>query len=92
MKLPFILREEHNDAIVQLLKQIQLLEDRLRDVERQFAIEYDDSGKVTRTLADVPVTERSNVKVLRRPRNPLAGLSWHQRQAVLEKTDGLRNK
>jgi hypothetical protein len=91
MKLPFILRSEHDDAVKEMLLAIDALEQRLRDVERQFAVEYDDAGKVVKTLADVPPTERANVKVLKRPRNPMAGLSWPQRRALLERTDGLRN-
>jgi hypothetical protein len=91
MKLPVPTRAEYEAAIRDIGITVAALETRLRDVERQFAVEYDDAGKVVKTLADVPPTERANVKVLKRPRNPMAGLSWPQRRALLERTDGLRN-
>jgi hypothetical protein len=90
MKLPFILRSEHDDTVKEMLLSIDALEQRLRDVERQFAVEYDDAGKVVKTLADVPPTERANVKVLKHPRNPMLGMSWPQRRRWLEVTDGGR--
>jgi hypothetical protein len=90
MKLPFILRSEHDDTVKEMLLAIDALEQRLRDVERQFAVEYDDAGKVVKTLADVPPTERANVKVLKHPRNPMLGMSWPQRRRWLEATDGGR--
>ena len=74
-----------------LLADIDMLKKRVKDLERQFAIEYDDSGHVVKTLADVPMAERPNVKVIRKPKSPLSGLSWPQRKAMLEKTDGFRN-
>ena len=58
-------------------------EERLRDVERHFITKRDKLGAVTETLADVPVDKRDK---LRGPRQ--AGLSWPQRKALLEATDG----
>ena len=91
MKLPIITRDEYNIIVTSLLADIDMLKKRVKDLERQFAIEYDDAGHVVKTLADVPMAERPNVKVIRKPKSPLSGLSWPQRRAMLEKTDGFRN-
>ena len=69
---------------------IRLHDGVVRDLERQFATKYNDEGKVVETLADVPIENRANVKVLRRPKNPMAGMTWPQRREFLERTDGLR--
>lgn len=63
------------------------LEERIRDMEKQFAIEFDmQTGKVTKTLADVPVEDREEM----RKKKTLRRATWSQRQAVLEATDGFR--
>lgn len=58
---------------------------RLKDIERHFVVKRDELGKPVQTLADVPVKDR---KELLKP--SLAGMSWPQRRAILEQTDGLR--
>ena len=59
-------------------------ESRLKDLERHFVTKRDASGTPTETLADVPLEQR-------KPRqHNLAGASWDQRRAWLEKTDGGR--
>lgn len=90
MKSPILFRGEYEGALTSLLLELDSLRKRIKDLERQFAIEYDDAGKVTKTLADVPVTERANVKVIRRPKHPTAGMSWPQRREWLERTEGGR--
>lgn len=63
------------------------LEARIRDMERQFSVEIDgETGKVTRTLADVPISEREEL----RKKKALRRATWAQRQAWLEQTDGGR--
>lgn len=64
-------------------KEWQKLDERLLDLEKQFVTRRDRTGKVTQTLADVPVSERSKI-----PR----GASIHQRLAWLEATDGGRKE
>jgi hypothetical protein len=56
---------------------------RLLDLERHFVTKRDAEGAPVETLADVPVSRRQELK---QPRT--AGLSWPQRRAVLEATDG----
>jgi hypothetical protein len=58
-------------------------EARMKDVERHFVTKRDTQGTPTETLADVPVKDREK---LRAPRT--AGMSWQQRRATLEATDG----
>lgn len=58
-------------------------EQRLLDIERHFVTKRDKQGAPTETLADIPVDKREK---LRGPRQ--AGLSWPQRRAFLEATDG----
>jgi len=58
-------------------------EERLTDLERHFVTKRDAQGMPTETLADVPIEKRAE---LRAPR--LRGLSWAQRRAYLEATDG----
>jgi hypothetical protein len=65
-------------------------EARIKDLERQFVTKYDADGKVAETLADVPADERSSIRVLRRPKNPTAGMSWPQKRRWLEETEGGR--
>jgi hypothetical protein len=57
--------------------------ERLKDVERHFVTKRDAEGAPIETLADVPVDKRDD---LRKPRT--AGMSWKQRRAYLEATDG----
>jgi hypothetical protein len=61
------------------------LQKRLLDLERHFVTKRDDKGNVTQTLADVPVSQRKEAK-----KHPMAGMSWPQRRAWLEKTEGGR--
>ena len=91
MKLPIITRDEYNVLITSLLADIDMLKKRVKDLERQFAIEYDDAGHVVKTLADVPMAERPNAKVIRKPKSPTAGMSWPQRREWLERTNGGKN-
>jgi len=58
------------------------VEGRLKDVERHFVTKRDKEGLPIETLADVPLEKRKEIK----PR--MAGLSWQQRRAYLEATDG----
>jgi len=60
-------------------------EARLKDLERHFVTKRDASGAPVETLADVPVSERDKLKG-----ESLKGLSWPQRRAILERTDGGR--
>lgn len=57
-------------------------EGRLKDVERHFVTKRDREGAPLETLADVPLAKRQEIK----PR--MAGMSWTQRKAYLEATDG----
>jgi hypothetical protein len=57
---------------------------RLLDLERHFVTRRDQTGKVTETLADVPLKERKERTM------KMAGMSWAQRRAWLEATDGGR--
>lgn len=86
----WIRRQEFELRIAVLEKTLAKYEARIRDLERQFATKYNDEGKVTETLADIPIENRANVKVLRRPKNPMSGMSWPQRRAWLERTEGGR--
>jgi hypothetical protein len=61
------------------------VEKRLHDLERHFVTKYDKEGNIAETLADVPIEKRKELKAPRQ-----AGLSWPQRRAVLEATDGGR--
>jgi hypothetical protein len=56
---------------------------RLKDIERHFVTKRDREGAPIETLAVVPIDKR---KELKPPRQ--AGMSWHQRRAFLEATDG----
>lgn len=56
---------------------------RLIDVERHFVTKRGQDGEITETLADVPLAKRKELKV---PKT--AGMSWPQRKAFLEATDG----
>lgn len=76
MNWPWISREEYDTKV----KNIDI---RIKDLERHFVTKRDDEGKVIETLADVPVEKRNNNR-------PLRGMSWPQRRAVLEATDGFR--
>ncbi len=76
MKLPFITRAEHEATVANL-------EARLFDLERHFVTKRDAQGQVTETLADVPVEKRVTAQSTR-------GMSWAQRKAWLEATDGGR--
>lgn len=58
-------------------------EGRLKDLERHFVTKRDQQGAVIETLADIPVEKRKEIK-----RSPMAGMSWAQRRAYLEATDG----
>lgn len=77
MKLPLITRREYE-------KKIEILEKRIFDLERHFVTKRNEQGVVVETLADVPVDKRKDVKKAQR------GMSWQQRKAVLELTDGGR--
>lgn len=58
-------------------------DERLKDVERHFVTKRAKDGTPTETLADVPVDKRDKLRV---PKT--AGMSWAQRRAYLEATDG----
>lgn len=60
------------------------LEKRIFDLERHFVTKRDAHGTPTETLADVPVEKRKDLK------QSLRGLSWPQKKAILEETDGGR--
>jgi hypothetical protein len=62
------------------------LDARIKDLERHFVTKRDESGKAIETLADVPLEERKERE------HKLRGLSWPQRKAMLEATDGGRIK
>jgi hypothetical protein len=66
------------------MAKIDELEQRVLDLERHFVTKRDEDGKVTQTLADVPVVDRKNLH------SPSAGMSWPQRRRWLEATDGGR--
>jgi len=91
MRWPFLTRNEHDDTVTILLKRINDLEHRLKDVERQFVTKYAENGAIAETLADVPINERQNIKVIKRPKSPTAGMSWPQRREWLERTNGGKN-
>lgn len=59
-------------------------EGRLLDVERHFVTKRDAQGDIVETLADVPLAKRREIK----PKTK--GMSWPQRKAYLEATDGER--
>ena len=61
------------------------VEVRLKDLERHFIVERDQTGMPTKTLADIPADKRKDLG----KRNS-AGMSWPQRRAWLEATDGGR--
>jgi hypothetical protein len=61
-------------------------EGRLKDVERHFVTKRDREGLPVETLADVPLEKRKEKEM--KPR--MAGMSWAQRKAYLEATDGER--
>jgi hypothetical protein len=87
----WITRKEFEARIALVEKALEKkYEARIRDLERQFATKYDDAGKVVETLADIPMDQRANVKVIRKPRNPMAGMTWQQQKNYLEATDGGR--
>ncbi len=60
-------------------------QERIKDLERHFVTKRDAEGMVTETLADVPVEKRKELQQKR-----TAGMSWPQRKAYLEATDGGR--
>ena len=60
---------------------------RLKDLERHFVTRRNEKGEVTETLADVPLAERR----AREAAKPHRVVSWPQRRAWLEATDGGRN-
>lgn len=67
---------------------LEELEKRLKDVERHFVTARDPkTGAVAQTLADVPVEKRD---ALKKGGLHLKGLTWKQKQAILERTDGGR--
>jgi len=65
-------------------KKLMELENRIKDLERHFVTKRDAHGAPTETLADVPVEKRKEL------RSSLRGLSWPQKKAILEETDGGR--
>lgn len=60
------------------------IEARVLDLERHFVTRRDSSGAITETLADVPLKDRKERQA------KLGGMSWAQRRAWLEATDGGR--
>lgn len=60
------------------------IEGRMQDVERHFVTRRDSSGAAIETLADVPLKDRKERQA------KLGGMSWAQRRAWLEATDGGR--
>jgi hypothetical protein len=62
---------------------LENIEERMLEIERHFVTKRDKTGVPTETLADVPLDQRKSLK-----RSKAAGLSWSQRQAYLEATDG----
>lgn len=65
-------------------KELDGLKQRILDLERHFVTKRDAHGAPTETLADVPVEKRKDL------RPSLRGLSWPQKKAILEETDGGR--
>jgi hypothetical protein len=58
---------------------------RLHDLERHFVTKRNAEGKPVETLADVPLEERKERQQMR-----TRGMSWQQKKAWLEATDGGR--
>lgn len=77
MKLPFVSRKEYDE-----------LKERVADLERHFVTGRDASGVPTQTLADIPYEQREEMR--KRLQKQQRGLSWPQRKALLEATDGFR--
>lgn len=66
-------------------KKLAELEGRIADIERHFVTRRDPhTNEPIETLADVPLEKRKERKV------SMKGLSWPQRRALLEETDGGR--
>lgn len=68
--------------------QIAAFEQRIKDLERHFVTKRDENGAVVETLADVPIAKRKDLKERVMPSQK--GLTWMQRRALLEVTDGGR--
>jgi len=62
------------------------LETRIKDLEEHFVIKRDAHGNPTQTLADIPVEQRSDM----RKKLSTRGMSWPQKQKILEMTEGGR--
>lgn len=62
---------------------IDNIDGRLVDVERHFVTKRNTEGAPIQTLADVPLAKRNELKTVK-----TAGMSWQQRRAFLEATDG----
>ena len=99
IRWPFILREDHDKEMVAIHRDVadlntivRKLESRLLDIERQFVVEWGDDGRVMKTLADVPESDRVNIKIVKRPNNPLRGANWDQRRRYLEALDAQGHK
>ncbi len=60
-------------------------QERLLDLERHFVTKKNEVGDPIETLADVPVERRGELR-----KRKAAGMSWPQRRALLEATDGGR--
>ena len=71
--------------LIRRTKVYQDLAARVLDLERHFVTSRDPNGEVTETLADVPVEKREKLRG-----RSMRGLSWPQRRALLEATDGGR--
>lgn len=62
------------------------LEARIKDLEEHFVTKRDAHGNPTQTLADVPVEQRAEM----RKKLSTRGMSWPQKQKILEMTEGGR--
>jgi hypothetical protein len=66
-----------------LLSDIDL---RVKDIEKHFVTKRNEHGQPIETLADVPLERRKDLQ-----KTSLAGMTWAQKKAWLEATDGGRN-
>lgn len=67
-----------------IFKRLREMDARIKDLERHFVTKRDSQGTPTETLADVPIEKRKAHQPTMR------GLSWPQRRALLEQTEGGR--
>lgn len=73
-----------NYPIIITRRKLKEIEDRILSIERHFVTKRAADGSPTETLADIPPEKRKDLK------QSLRGLSWPQRRAILEATEGGR--